>query len=262
MPPAVSLITVYYNTPEDLLRLSRSLEKQIPRGLYEWIVVDNASEVNLSSALPDAVYLRLESNPGFGAACNRAAAVATAPALFLVNPDCEFVEDCVTPLLAVLEKAAVCGPRVLYPDGSLQLSFGPYLSIGKEYMQKRLMQRETRPDVQKWLAALEETEPDYVSGCALMVRADIFKQAGGFDENFFLYHEDVDLCKRIREAGHSIRYVPSTRIVHIKNTSSAQAPERVSREYRKSQIYYYKKHHGMLQNAMLRLYLSWTGKNA
>lgn len=260
MPPAVSLITVYYNTPEDLRRLARSIGAFLKPDQYEFIVVDNASQQNLAAELPGVVYLRQESNGGFGRACNRGAEKAGAPALFFVNPDCELVEDCVTPLLDALQKAAVCGPRVVYPDGALQLSFGPFLSIRNEAIQKSRIQEERSASTQRWILQHGEFEPDYVSACAMMVRADVFRQAGGFDENFFLYHEDVDLCKRIRERGHRVVYVPTTRIVHEKNRSAVREPERVRTEYRKSQIYYYQKHHGWLQNAMLRMYLAVSGK--
>lgn len=261
MPPAVSLITVYYNTPEDLLRLAHSIRRYMKPEQCEFLVVDNASQEDLRSQLPDAVYLRQESNGGFGRGCNRGAERASAPALFFVNPDCELVEDCVTPLLGALQRAAVCGPRVAYPDGALQLSFGPYLSVRNEALQRRRMRWERSERVQQWLAGIGEFEPDYVSGCAMMVRADVFRAAGGFDENFFLYHEDVDLCKRIRGMGHPVMYVPSSRILHEKNRSADRARDRVRVEYRKSQIYYYRKHHGLLQNVMLRLYLALSGKN-
>lgn len=261
MPPAASLITVYYNTPEDLLRLDASIRRFLKPGQFEFIVVDNASQENLSERLPGALYLRQESNGGFGKACNRGAEKASAPALFFVNPDCELVEDCVTPLVGALQQAAVCGPRVTYPDGVLQLSFGPYLSIRNEAMQRRRMRDERSASVQNWLGGLKEFEPDYVSGCAMMARADVFRAAGGFDENFFLYHEDVDLCKRIRAMGHRVMYVPATRIIHEKNRSADRARDRVRQEYRKSQLYYYRKHNGWLQNALLRAYLALSGKS-
>jgi GT2 family glycosyltransferase len=94
--------------------------------------------------------------------------------------------------------------------------------------------------------------PDYVSGCALMISADLYKQIGGFDENFFLYEEDVDLCKRVRDLGKRIAYVSTTSIMHGRNKSVEKTKDRARTEYLKSQAYYYKKHHGWLQNSLLR----------
>lgn len=262
MPPAVSIITVYYNTPGDLLRLHASIQKHLQQKQYEFIVVDNASDKNLSSELPGVIYLRQEINGGFGRGCNRGAEKSAAPALFFVNPDCVFVEDCVTPLLSALNRCAVCGPRVIYPDGALQLSFGPFLSIRNEAIQKRRIRNERSEKVQKWLLGMPESEVDYVSGCAMMLRSEVFRKVGGFDESFFLYQEDVDLCKRIRSLGESVLYSPVSQIVHQKNTSALKAVEKVTAEYRRSQLYYYKKHHGPLQNILLRAYLLFSGKQS
>lgn len=260
MQPAVSLITVYYNTPDDVAALCDSIRKFVPRDMLELIVVDNASARDLSGELGGVKYLRLPRNVGFGAGCNRGAEIASAPVLFFVNPDCELVEDCVTPLLALASGSAVVGPLVIYPDGALQLSFGPQLSIGNEAAQRRRMLAERTPRVQNWIRSHGQFHPDYVSGCALMVRAADFGQAGRFDEGFFLYHEDVDLCKRIRDRGGVVTYAPSTRIVHKKSRSMQKEPGKAAVEYRRSQIYYYRKHHGWLQNRLLDLYLSLRGK--
>jgi GT2 family glycosyltransferase len=254
LPPAVSIITVYYNNPDDMLRLAASMKRHLQAVSYEWIIADNNSTRNLSSELSDAIYIRLPENLGFGAACNRAAERATAPALFFVNPDCEFVENCINVLLGTTSSAAAAGPRVIYPDGMLQLSFGPFLSISAEARQKIFSAFERTAMVQRWLRRKTPFQADYVSGCALMIRADIFKNLNGFDENFFLYNEDVDLCKRVCDLGQKVIYNPAAKIVHIKNTSTSKHPSGIKTEFRKSQKYYYQKHLGRFQNALLSLY--------
>lgn len=256
MSIVTSIITVYYNTPDELLKLGASLQKFLEPSSYEWIIADNQSQVDLSEQIANAKYLRLTENFGFGKACNLAAKEARAPHLFFLNPDCELTEDCVTPLLAEMKNSAVTGPLVLNSDGSIQLSFGPFLSIGNEAKQKRRMDNESSPGVQDWLRTKTATKfhPDYLSGCALMVRADVFRQIGGFDEQFFLYEEDVDLCKRISDAGHTITFVPEARVVHARNRSTAKDTTRSRTEYLKSQAYYYRKHHGAVQNLLLKLY--------
>lgn len=256
MSIVVSIITVYYNTPEELLKLGASLQKFLEPSSYEWIIADNNSQQDLTGQIPNATYLRLPENFGFGKACNIAAKQARAPYLFFLNPDCELVQDCVTPLLAEMQTSAAVGPLVLNHDGSIQLSFGPFLSIYNEAIQKRRSKRETTDRVQHWLRKKTATKfhPDYISGCALMIQADLFQKLGGFDETFFLYEEDVDLCKRIRDAGHQMTYIPEARVIHARNRSTAKEPDRSRIEYLKSQAYYYRKHHGMLQRALLKLY--------
>ncbi len=256
MPPGVSIITVYYNTPEDLIRLFRSAHQYLRRNECEFIVADNHSEKDLSGDLPGAVYLRLPENLGFGRACNLAAEKTSSPYLFFVNPDCEFRQDCLTPLLQAMTHSEIAGPKVLNEDGSIQLSFGPYLSIAGEARQKWLTRRERSRTVQDWLAnkTARPFQPDYVSGCALMVRKDTFHKVNGFDEKFFLYNEDVDLCKRITSSGGTITYEPSAQIIHYRNRSMNKIAGKAKDEYRKSQVYYYQKHQNFLQNLLLKLY--------
>jgi hypothetical protein len=251
-----SIITVYYDTPEEIKKLSASLQNFLEPSSYEWIIADNHSQQDLSGQIANAKYLRMAENFGFGKACNIAAREATAPYLFFLNPDCELTQDCVTPLIAGIQASAAAAPLVLNPDGSIQLSFGPFLSIWNEAVQKHRTRNESSARIQKWLRAKTEAQfhPDYVSGCALMISADAFKKVGGFDENFFLYEEDVDLCKRLREAGHTVTYVPEARVIHARNRSTSKDARRSRTEYLKSQAYYYRKHHGAFQNALLRVY--------
>ena len=255
MPPEVSIITVYYNSPEEILALHQSMQKNLSPGQWEWIVADNNSRQNLSDQLPDATYLRLPENYGFAKANNKGAEKASAPYLFFVNPDCLFVEDCLPPLLEAIRQAGVAGPRVTNEDGTVQLSFGPFLSLRSEFQQKKRMKDEKSEQMQNWIRQQGQFFPDYVSGCALLISKKLYDQIGGFDEKFFLYEEDVDLCKRVHELGKQIVYVPSASILHKRNSSVRQESERSSREYRKSQRYYYSKHQGWLQNALLKLYL-------
>jgi GT2 family glycosyltransferase len=256
LPPEVSIITVYYNSPEDLLSVHDSMLRHLSGDSYEWIIADNCSQEDLSSKLQDATYIRLPENHGFAKANNLAAAKAQGKYLFFVNPDCIFTENCLPPLLQAMRTAAVAGPRVVNEDGSLQLSFGPFLSVFSEFRQKRRMQNEKSLRIQNWIRSKGDFSPDYVSGCALIIRAEIYTRISGFDENFFLYEEDVDLCKRVRNLGERVSYVSSTSILHGRNKSVRKIQDRAAHEYRKSQVYYYKKHQSRLQNLLLKLYLT------
>jgi GT2 family glycosyltransferase len=257
--PPVSIITVYYNNSEDLIKLSKSIKTFLPKDQYEWIVVDNNSRVSLSSQL-DCVYLLHSENMGFGAGCNAGVNVARAENLFFVNPDSEFIENCIPPLLKASEKNLIAGPQVLYPDGFVQLSFGPFLSISAEAKQKSLQQRERTESVQSWIRNEAPHNPDYVSGCAMMIQASNFRSLGGFDERFFLYNEDVDLCKRANQKGFYSAYVRDARIQHSKGNSAKQNPAQASQEFHKSQLLYYRKHQSAFQNFLLRTYLRISGK--
>jgi GT2 family glycosyltransferase len=257
--PQVSIITVYYNNPEDLIKLSTSIKNFVTKDQCEWIVVDNNSTQNLSAQL-DCTYLLQSQNLGFGAGCNAGAKVAKGEHVFFVNPDCEFIENCIPTLVNASEKNVIAGPQVLYPDGYLQLSFGPFLSISAERHQKSLQYRERTKEVQSWIRNEAPQNPDFVSGCAMMMKSSIFQSLNGFDEKFFLYNEDVDLCKRAQEKGIQSAYISEARIEHTKSGSAKHNLDRASQEYRKSQLLYYKKHQGAIQNLLLRTYLHLSGK--
>jgi N-acetylglucosaminyl-diphospho-decaprenol L-rhamnosyltransferase len=257
--PQVSIITVYYNNPEDLMKLASSVKSFLAKDEYEWIVVDNNSQKNLSHQL-DCTYLLQSENIGFGAGCNAGATAANGEHLFFVNPDCEFIENCLPPLVKASEENLIAGPQVVYPDGYLQLSFGPFLSISAERHQKSMQYRERTKEVQSWIRDEAPRHPDFVSGCAMMMQSSIFQSLNGFDEKFFLYNEDVDLCKRAQLKGIHSAYIPQARIQHSKSGSAKHNLNQASQEYRKSQLLYYKKHHGAIQNLLLRTYLRLSGK--
>ena len=234
------------------------MQRQLPSVRYEFIVADNHSEKDLSQEMPRAKYLRLPENYGFAKANNIASRKAKGDFLFFVNPDCIFIEDCLTPLLSAAKQASIVAPQVLNPDRSIQISFGPTLSLWNEFRQRSRVRKEATPRVQRWLQ--KETSrpfsPGFVGGAALFVDAEVFKQLEGFDENFFLYEEDVDLCERARKLEHKIMYCPSARIVHVRGTSASKNSSEVNLRYRQSQVYFYQKHRGKLQNLLLRLYLT------
>lgn len=259
LAPIASIITVYYNTPAELIRLGATMRKVLPQNLYEWIIVDNHSGKNLSSELPDATYFTMDENLGFGKACNRGAEVAVGRFFFFVNPDCEIIGDCLTPLVAAAGTGCIAGPLVYNSDGTIQLSFGPFLSLVAEFVQKCRMRLEKTGFLQSWLRRKTNQcfHPDYVSGCAFMIRADVFRELGGFDEAFFLYHEDADLCRQARNRDWPTKFIPDARILHHRNRSRRNEQTLADVEYRKSQLYYYSKNLGRLQRSLLKAYLSW-----
>lgn len=253
MQPAVSIITVYYNAPDDLIRLFDSMQKYLHAESFEWIIADNNSKEDLSGRFPGAKYLRFSENLGFGKANNRAAEQVSGEFLFFVNPDCVFIHDCVTPLIQASVDADILGPAVLNTDKSLQLSFGPFLSISAEAKQKWMTQHESSNYIQGCIAShmSGSFHPDYVSGCALFMSAALFKELHGFDEDYFLYNEDVDLCYRAKQMGKKVLYVPFAAIVHERNTSMSAS---IRQHYQRSQELFYRKHRGTLSRFALKMY--------
>ena len=262
MTPRVSVVVVSYETRDDLAACLSSLAAAGGPDL-ETIVVDNCSTDGSADLVardfPAVRLVRNAQNEGFGAACNRGASVATAPYLLFLNSDAQVTAGAVEALARVLDtqpEVAIVGPRTLNEDGTAQVSFGPALTPLAEWRQRRLVRGVARRDPEALQIAhersLRASEPDWVSGSCLMIRRRAFDAASGFDEGFFLYEEDVDLCVRVRAQGGRVRFEPAAHVVHRLGASMARMPDRARAEYDRSHLRYYRKHNGVIATALLR----------
>jgi GT2 family glycosyltransferase len=261
--PRVSVIVVSFEARDDLAACLASLDAHAGSGV-ETVVVDNASTDGsgdlVASAHPRAVLVRNAENVGFGRACNQGAAAAAGAYLLFLNPDARVETGSVEALARTLDDDAavgIVGPRTLNQDGTPQVSFGPALGLVAEWRQRRLVRgvRRRDPAVLRRVEAMSATasDPDWVSGSCLMMRRRAFEQVGGFDEAFFLYEEDVDLCVRARAAGWRVRYQPRAVVRHDLGRSMARLAARARLEYHRSHLRYYRKHGGALGTALLRV---------
>ena len=233
---SVGAVVVNYNTRDHLLQCVRSLRAD---GVGQVVVVDNASADGSGQALeqndPDAVLLRMTSNLGYGTAANRGVAATDTDYVMVLNPD-TVVEPGTTKMLAqALDRdpgLAVVGPRMENVDGSLYPSarcfpnlvdaaghaFLGFVAPANPYTRRYRML-----DWDHGGAG----DVDWVSGACMLARRSAFVSAGGFDEAYFMYAEDVDLCWRLRQAGWRIGYEPGGRVVHSLGASSRQQPYRM-----------------------------------
>lgn len=261
--PLISIIIVNYNGLEYTRNAVRSILRYSPQS--EIIVIDNGSTdgspESLAREFPEIKLKVMTENRGFGYGNNRGVEQASGKFLFFLNNDTYLVEDTPSRLASVLQEDAtvgICGPKLLNRDGTFQLSFGLDPSIVNEWIVRRMHRRIKKRDAayaSELEMRYENKHVDWLTGASLMVRREAFEAVGGFDEAFFMYFEDADLCRRIRERGFAIRYLPSTSLIHLVGQSSERALSRTSGEYRKSQIHYYRKHLSVFSAGMLRLYL-------
>lgn len=190
------------------------------------IVVDNASpDGSADIARRHASHPRLLVSPknlGFGGACNLAVDASKADLVFFVNPDARPARGATAGLIAAIEadlSVAAVGPRIDDPGGNLRTAsagFEPSLRsvLGHFFLLARLPGiRRLFPPLQLPFGSPAQLV-DWVGGAALMVRRDAFRDVGGFDASMFLYMEDVDLCRRLRATGRTIRYEPSVVVEH------------------------------------------------
>jgi len=263
--PRVSAVIVSYNAREHLLRCLGALDAFAGLPL-EVLVVDNASADGSAdaarAAFPVARVVDAGENLGFSRANNLGIRETRAPYVLILNPDAEVRPGCVTTLAGILDRrpdVGLVGPRTSSGDGAPQVSFGEGLTPWLEWRQQRLVRgvRAGRPEALRRAeeAARREREPGWISGACLLARRSALDAVGGFDEGFFLYEEDVDLCLRLRRAGWRIVFTPDAEAVHHLGRSAAAAPRRARLEYHRSHLRFYRKHNGALQTALLRGFL-------
>jgi len=262
----VAVVVVSFNSSPTLSACLDSLTRYVGTPL-ETVVVDNASTDDSADTArarhPAPQVIANPTNVGFARACNQGTRATTAPHVLFLNPDAEVTAGAVEALAARLDSApdvGVVGPLTRDPDGTVQVSTGPDLSLCAERQQRRLVRgvrhREPRAVVEASARHAREHEPDWVSGACLMARREALEVVGGFDERFFLYEEDADLCRRIRSAGWRVVFTPAAEIRHQLGRSMAQAPERARLAYQQSHLLYYQKHNGLVQRVALRLLLA------
>jgi GT2 family glycosyltransferase len=266
--PDVSAIVVSFNAKQPLLSCLRALHAQ-PERLLEVLVVDNASADGSAAAVqlafPSATVIENPTNEGFARANNRGLRQAKGRYVLFLNPDADMGAGALVTLARHLDdhpRVAAVGPRTRNPDGSSQVSFGPRLTPIDEWRQRRLVRGVKRGDprarAEAERLASSEASPDWISASCLLARAEALRAVSGFDEAFFLYEEDVDLCVRLRCAGWEISFTPAAEVVHRLGASMAAADSLARVEYQKSHLRYYKKHNGALQTAALRGLLAAT----
>jgi N-acetylglucosaminyl-diphospho-decaprenol L-rhamnosyltransferase len=267
--PRTSAIVVSYNTRDDLLRCLEAL--QASGAALETIVIDNGSTDGSLDAVrarfPEVRTVANAANLGFARANNLGLRAARGEFVLVVNSDCEVRPGAVAALGAILEarpEVAIVGPRTIGSDGGPQVSFGPSLTPVAEWRQGRLVRGVKAGDAaalrRAASLAAHEQEPEWVSASCFLARRSSLEAVGGFDESFFLYEEDVDLCLRVRQAGGRILYTPAAEVVHHLGRSMARAPSRARLEYHRSHLRFYAKHNSGAERLVLRAWM--TGRAA
>jgi GT2 family glycosyltransferase len=257
--PEIAAIFVNFNAGPELRRALQSVADELVGRTWEAVVVDNAS-ADGSGAIaeefaPQTRLLRNLENLGFARGVNQGVTATSAPLLLVMNPDCRLVAGAVHGLEAVLAAhvdCAVAGPRILDPDGSVQGSArgDPDMLtglFGRNAALRRIMpglawsKRNVVSD-----SAVQEGHDsisvDWLSGACVLVRREAFERARGFDERYFLYWEDADLCRRLRTLGYHVRYAPGATAIHRVGHSSRHARESAVRAFHESAYLYYSTH--------------------
>jgi N-acetylglucosaminyl-diphospho-decaprenol L-rhamnosyltransferase len=254
--PELSIILVSFDDRAHLGACLEALGEAARRRPAEVILVDNHSQDGspefVGASFPWVKIIFNDRNVGYAKANNIGIRASTGASLLFLNTDTVVPADAPAALLGELDRrpeAAAIGPALVRPDGSFQVSFGRDIGFFAELRQKLVLnpyyratlRRSRRPQRVGWL-----------SGACLLARRHAVEAAGLFDENFFLYFEDIDLCRRLRDLGFELIFDPRVRVLHVGGTTTAGRRWRSRLHYRRSQLYYYEKHGSALSVRLLR----------
>lgn len=267
--PLLSIIIVSFNTKDLLAGCLRSIRCCPPPVPYETIVVDNASAdaspEMVQAEFPEVGLLRNETNVGFGAANNRGCQAAKGTMLLFLNSDTELLPNGLEPLLRRLQeqsRTAIVGPTEESSDGTPYPTICPdptlwYLVLTHTGLRHRLYRHAwINPYRRIWEDALSSQRPvavGWVSGASLLVRRAVLDQVGPFDEGYFMYMEEADLCLRAKRAGWGVEYVPEGRVRHHGGGSSGKARQGLlTLSSAVSELRYFSKHRSPVEQILLK----------
>ncbi|MDD3626423.1 MAG: glycosyltransferase family 2 protein [bacterium] len=234
----------------------------------EVIVIDNGSLKNEFNALSLKYkgngrfrFYPKEDNPGFPAAANLGYKYSSGEILLFLNPDIVAGPNTLKMALDYFNEDApgVLGCMHLSPDQRVQISFGYFPTLSRELKWKRLWNlRDSDYDLfTKRIAAFlsEPVEVDWVSGSFMMISRKLFEETGGFNEEYFMYFEDIELCRKVKYLKKNVVFNPKIHVLHYHGKSAEKNKKTSRAEYRKSQLNYYRKFNNFFQNCILKLYL-------
>jgi GT2 family glycosyltransferase len=268
----LTFVIVNWNVRDLLRRCLLSLPSAGTRGLdVEVIVVDNdsldGSQEMVRTEFPGVRLITNKLNLGFSHACNQGWEAGRGRHILFLNPDTEVGSD--TPVVMVRYMDAypdvgALGPRLRYPDGSVQSSRRRFPTLATAFFESTLLELcwPRNPwALQYRLADRADDvvqEVDWVVGACLLVRHEVLEEIGGFDEGYFMYSEELDLCRRIWTAGWKVVFLPEAEVIHHEGKSSEQVVAARHIHFQTSKVRYFRKHHGRLAAGTLRAFLMAT----
>lgn len=270
--PDLSVIIVNYNVKEFLASCLQSVKKATESIDTEIFVVDNNSSDGsvpfLKQKFSDVIFIENRENVGFGKANNQAINCASGTYTLLLNPDTLIQEDTLQILINYLERnedCGACGCKILNPDGTFApesrrsiptVSAAVYKAIGLTALFPK--SKHFGAYYQGWKDEDQTGEVPVLSGSFMFFRTSCLKEVEGFDERFFMYGEDIDLCYRVTEAGWEIHYVPETSIIHYKGESTKKNELAYNRVFNDAIYKFFDKHYTSRYSRLFKFLIFWA----
>jgi hypothetical protein len=261
----ISVVIVNYKVKEYVLNLLHTLYKGKGEYSLQIIVIDNASGDNalteISKQYTDITVIQNDENLGFGKANNQGINLAKGKYTLLINPDTLISEDTLEKMYAFMEANPKCGVsscKILNADGSfakeckrsipdLVSAVNKVTGLDTLFPKSRLFGKRYL----SWIDENETSEVPVVSGSFMFWNTDVLKSLGGFDEAFFMYAEDDDICLRAKEAGYKVVYAPITKIIHYKGESTKKRDYKYAKIFNQSLYQFFIKHYGKVYGRLV-----------
>lgn len=255
-PVELSIIIVNWNSRDYVRKCVQSIYANACATAFEIIVVDGASYDGcgemLAREFPAVRFVQSRVNAGFAAGNNLGAERSQGRVLLFLNPDTEVIGNALDRLFETLNQlphTGIVGARLLNTDGTLQTScIQSFPTVLNQVLDAECLRR-IFPRSRLWgmMALFDETQNagpiEVISGACIMIKRSIFQMVSGFDESYFMYSEDLELCYRVREAGFDCLYVPDAQIIHHGGGSSNSARSMFSTVMTRQSIFRFLKRH-------------------
>jgi len=259
MKPELTIVLVNFNDKAHLEDCLSSLEEGTSKLAAEVILVDNHSQDGspelVRTSFPWVKLIQNMENLGYARANNIGIKASSGEFILFLNTDTVVPPEALPALVAELRartRVGAVGPALVHESGRYQVSFGGrrnfFSEIGQKYFlnpyYKSVLGRSSKPRDVWW-----------VSGACLLARRTAVEEVGFFDENYFLYFEDIDLCLRMRAKGWKVIFYPGIRITHAGAATTSTLKLQTRLEYRRSQVYFYSKHNSRMSAILLKIFL-------
>ena len=265
----ISVIIVNWNAKDYLRKCLDSIfQNKGNLDIEVWVVDNNSSDDSVSmikGRYKEVKLIENKVNLGFARANNQAIKRAKGDYVLLLNPDTEVYPDSINTMVAFLKKnhrAAMVGPKIFNTDGTIQYECArryptPWTQFTVETtLYKRFPKSRFFGSYLMTYWNHDNLRPvDCISGACMLIKADVIREVQMFDESYFMYGEDIDLCMKIKKHGYDIWFLPEAKIVHHWGKSSKQVPLQMSIAARESMLLYFRKNFGLLSALTYKILL-------
>lgn len=249
----ISVIVVSYNTCNILERCLHAAIDALHGFAYELVVVDNASndgsQAMVKEKFPGCHLITNLMNQGFARACNQGIQCSQGSIILLLNSDAFLNPDAIQkmiPAIQSLPMAGILGPALVYPDGRVQRDHGPLPTLFTEVCSLLGLDKPSlRIPLNK-----QVKQTGVVSGACMLVKRVLLDQIGLFDESYFFFSEEIDLCRRANQGGWVVYYLPAAEVIHMEGASSGRSAYRIRLLYQ-GKLNYFAKYFPGWQQQML-----------